>query len=146
MTRTLLRTESWVSAWLKSFFRPTSEFLLDVVDEDGGTTCSARNGTDGRDALVAGWPKSNWGRTRAVVMSSWDGYEAFVSAVPGKGFPFMAAAGLQRSLNQPGIWRRQHGARQWSACVVSVMWARLRKKMAEWRHGVVRSWHWKDGV
>jgi hypothetical protein len=52
MTRTLPRTESWVSAWLKSFFRPTS--ILDVVDEYEGTSCSARNGTYGRDALVAG--------------------------------------------------------------------------------------------
>jgi hypothetical protein len=38
MTRTLLRTESWVSAWLESCFRSTSELLLDVVDEEGGTT------------------------------------------------------------------------------------------------------------
>jgi hypothetical protein len=56
-SRTLLRTESWVSTWLESFFRSTSELLLDVVDEDGRTTCLARNGIDGRDTLVAGWPK-----------------------------------------------------------------------------------------
>jgi hypothetical protein len=56
-----------------------------------------------------------------------------------KGFPFMAAAGLQRSLNQSGIWCRQHGARQWSAHEGSASWVRLQKKMAEWRHGVVRS-------
>jgi hypothetical protein len=49
MTRTLPRTESWVSSWLESFFRPTSELLFDVVDEDEGTACSARNGTAGRD-------------------------------------------------------------------------------------------------
>jgi hypothetical protein len=35
-TRTLLKTESWVAAWLEFFFRPTSELLLSVVDEDGG--------------------------------------------------------------------------------------------------------------
>jgi hypothetical protein len=35
-TRTLPKTESWVAAWLEFFFRPTSELLLDVVDEDGG--------------------------------------------------------------------------------------------------------------
>jgi hypothetical protein len=69
--------------------RPTSEFLLDVVDEDGGTACSARNGTDGREGLVAGWPRLAGGRTRAVVMPSSDGYEAFVSAVLGKGLPFL---------------------------------------------------------
>jgi hypothetical protein len=52
--RTLPRIESWVSASLEPCFRPTSEFLLDVVDEDGGTACSVRNETDGRGALVAG--------------------------------------------------------------------------------------------
>jgi hypothetical protein len=36
MTRTLPRTEAWVSTWLESFFRSTPELLLDVVDEDGG--------------------------------------------------------------------------------------------------------------
>jgi hypothetical protein len=43
-TRTLPRTESWVSAWLEFSFRPTSELLLDVVDEDGGQL--ARRGTE----------------------------------------------------------------------------------------------------
>jgi hypothetical protein len=43
------------------------------------------------NGLVAGWPRLARGRTRAVVMPSSDGYEAFVSAVLGKGFPFMAA-------------------------------------------------------
>jgi hypothetical protein len=46
-TRVLPKTESWVSAWLESFFRSTSELLLDAVDEDGGTTCLARNGQMG---------------------------------------------------------------------------------------------------
>jgi hypothetical protein len=93
MTRTLPRTESWVLAWLESFFRSTSELLLDDVDEDRGTTCSARNGTDGRDALVAGWPKSNWEGTRVVGMPSSDGRGAFVSAVLGKGLPFYGRCG-----------------------------------------------------
>jgi hypothetical protein len=53
-TRALSRMELWVSAWLKPFFRSTFALLLDVVDEDRGTTCSATNGTDGRGALVAG--------------------------------------------------------------------------------------------
>jgi hypothetical protein len=35
-TRVLPKTESWVAAWLEFFFRPTSELLLEVVDEDGG--------------------------------------------------------------------------------------------------------------
>jgi hypothetical protein len=53
-TRALPRMESWVSTWLEPFFRSTSTLLLDVVDEDIGTACSARNETYGRDALVAG--------------------------------------------------------------------------------------------
>jgi hypothetical protein len=144
MTWTLSRTESWVSAWLESYFRSTSELLLDVVDEDGGTTCSVRKGTNGRDALVTGWRKSNWERTRVVGMSSSGGYEALVSAVPGNRVSlFMAVAWLQRSFNQPGIWCRQHGARRWLAREVSAPWVRLKKKMAEWRHCVVKSWNWR---
>jgi hypothetical protein len=53
-TQALPRMESWVSSWLEPFFQSTSALLLDVVDEDRGTACSVRNGTDGRDALVAG--------------------------------------------------------------------------------------------
>jgi hypothetical protein len=130
MTRTLPRTESWVSAWLESFFRSTSELLLDVVDEDGGIACAARNETDGRDALAAGWPRLAGGREKAVGLPSSDGHEDFISAVLGKELPFMTAVGLQRSFNQPGIWCRQHGARQRSAREVSAVRARLRKKMA----------------
>jgi hypothetical protein len=117
-TQTLSKTESCVAAWLEFFFWSTSDLLLDVVDEDGGTTCLARNGIDGRDALVAKFPRLAGGKTRAVVMSSSDGHGAFASAVLGKGFPFITAAGLQRSSNHPGIWCRQHRARQWSAGAV----------------------------
>jgi hypothetical protein len=90
-----------VAAWLEFFFGSTSELLLDVMDKDGGTTCLARNGIDGRDALVAKWPRLAGGKTTAVVMSSSDGNGAFASVVLGKGFPFITAAGLQRSFNQP---------------------------------------------
>jgi hypothetical protein len=111
-----------VSAWLESFFWSTSELLLDIVVDDGGTTCLARDGTDGRDGLAAGWPRLAGGRTREVVMPSLDRYEAFVLAVLGnRASPFMAVAGLQRSFTQSGIWCRQHGARQWSACEVSLL-------------------------
>jgi hypothetical protein len=82
-----------VSAWLESFFRSTSELLFDVVDEDGGTTGSARNGIDGRDGLVVGWPRLAGRRTRAMVMPSSDGYEAFVSVLMGKGLPFYGRCG-----------------------------------------------------
>jgi hypothetical protein len=94
MTRTLPWTESWASAWLESFFRPTSELLLDVVDEDGGTTCLAlgEERTYGRDALVAGWPKSNGERTRVVGMPSSDGHEACAGVLV-QGFPFYGCYG-----------------------------------------------------
>jgi hypothetical protein len=100
---------------LLGYFRVSS----DVVAEDGGTTCSARNGTVGRDGLVAGWPRLAGGRTRAMAMPGSDGHEAFVSAVLGRGLPFYGCRGRERSFSQPGIWCRQHGARQWSAREVS---------------------------
>jgi hypothetical protein len=83
--------------------RPTSDPPLDVVDEDGGTACSARNGTDGRDGLVAGWLRLAVGRIRAVVMPSSDGYVALVSVVLGKGFPFYGRSGLQQSPKPTGV-------------------------------------------
>jgi hypothetical protein len=58
-----------------------------------------RNGTDGRGGLVAVWPRLAGGRTRAVVMPSLDGHEACVGVLV-QGFPFMAAASLQRSFSQ----------------------------------------------
>jgi hypothetical protein len=83
-----------VAAWLEFFFRSTSERLLDVGVKDGGTACLARNGIDGRDALVAKWPRLARGKTRAVEMLSSDENGAFTPTVLGKEFPFMAAAGL----------------------------------------------------
>jgi hypothetical protein len=43
-TRTLPKTESWVSARLESCFQSTSELLLNVVDEYGGQL--AQRGTE----------------------------------------------------------------------------------------------------
>jgi hypothetical protein len=54
---------------------------------------SVRNGTDGRDRLVAMWPMLAGGKTRAVVMPSSDGHGAFASAVLGKGLPFYGCCG-----------------------------------------------------
>jgi hypothetical protein len=71
-----------------------SELLLVVGDEDGRTTCSARSGTDGRDALLTMWPRLAGGRTRTVIMPSSGGNGAFASAVLGKRFPFITVAGL----------------------------------------------------
>jgi hypothetical protein len=82
-----------VAAWLEFFFRSTSELLLDVVDEDGRAACLVRNGTDGRDGLVAMRPRLAGGRTRAVDMPSPDGNGAFASAVLGRGLPFYGRCG-----------------------------------------------------
>jgi hypothetical protein len=49
---------------------------------------------------VAMWPRLAGGRTRAVMMPSSNGHEACAQVLV-QGFPFMAAAGLQRSSNQP---------------------------------------------
>jgi hypothetical protein len=53
-----------------------------------------KNEIDGRDALVAKWPRLAGRRTRTVIMPSSDGNGALVSAVPGKRFHFITAAGL----------------------------------------------------
>jgi hypothetical protein len=87
-------SEDWVMgvslAWvLPVYFRA----LLYAVDKDRGTTCSARNGTDGRDALVAVRPRLARGKTRTVVMPSSDRHQAFASAVLGKGLPFYGHCG-----------------------------------------------------
>jgi hypothetical protein len=34
---------------------------MEVVDEDGETACSASGQSNGRDELVAGWPKTSRG-------------------------------------------------------------------------------------
>jgi hypothetical protein len=66
--------------------------------------------TDGRDALVVGWPKSNGERTRVVGMPSSDGHEA-CDGVLVQVFPFYGCCGAG-SFNHPSIWCRQHGAQQ----------------------------------
>jgi hypothetical protein len=45
-------------------------------------------------------------------MASSDGNGAFASAVPGKRFHFIIAAGSNGQLTQSGIGCRQHGAQQ----------------------------------
>jgi hypothetical protein len=65
-----------------------------VGNEDGEQFCSGRNEIDGEDALVAKWPKLVGSRTRTVIMSSLDANGAFASAVLGKRFHSITAAGL----------------------------------------------------
>jgi hypothetical protein len=43
---------------------------------------------------VAMWPRLAGRRTKTMIMPSSDGNGAFASAVPGKGFHFITAAGL----------------------------------------------------
>jgi hypothetical protein len=72
-----------------------SELLLDVGDEHGRTACSrGLNEIEGSDALVAKWSRLAGRRTRTVMMPSLDGNGVFASAVPGKRFHFITAAGL----------------------------------------------------
>jgi hypothetical protein len=52
-----------------------------------------KNEIDGEDALVVKWPRLARRRTRTVIMPSLDGNGAFASAVPGKRFHFITAAG-----------------------------------------------------
>jgi hypothetical protein len=110
MTRTLPKTESWVAAWLEFFFRSTLSFFS-TSGTKGRTACSARNGTDARDGLVA-VAKTSWRKNKISG-------DAELRQFRAKGFPFMAAAGLQLSFNHPGTWCRQHETRQWSAREIS---------------------------
>jgi hypothetical protein len=72
-----------------------SELLLDVGDEHGRTACSRGfNEIEGSDAPVAKWSRLAGRRTRTVMMPSLDGNGVFASAVPGKRFHFITAAGL----------------------------------------------------
>jgi hypothetical protein len=82
-----------VVAWLEFFFRPTSELLLDVVNEDGGTTCSVWNGKDGRDGLVAGGPKTSWRENKSDGDVELGRMRGLVLAVLGKGLPFYGRSG-----------------------------------------------------
>jgi hypothetical protein len=93
MTRALLKTESWVADWLEFFFRSTLSFFLSS-GMNTENNLLGKNEIDGRDALVAKWPRLVGRRTRTVILPSSDGNGAFASAVLGKGFPFITAAGL----------------------------------------------------
>jgi hypothetical protein len=92
-TRALPETESWVAAWLEFSFRATLSFSS-TSGTNTENSLLGKNEIDGRDALVAVYPRLAGGRTRAVIMPSSDGKGAFASAVLGKGFPFITAAGL----------------------------------------------------
>jgi hypothetical protein len=55
---------------MRFFSRSSSKLLLEVVDEDDETTCSASGRSNGRGDLVAGWLKLAGGKTRAAALSS----------------------------------------------------------------------------
>jgi hypothetical protein len=92
-TRTLPKTESWVAAWLEFFFRSTMSF-------------SSTSGRRRKNSLL-GEERNRWERCSggSVSKASWRQNKsggdvelgrkgAFASAVLGKGFPFITAAGL----------------------------------------------------
>jgi hypothetical protein len=72
---------------------PYRSFILNVVNEDGGTTCSARNETDGRAGLVAGGPKTSWRGNKSDGDVELGRMRGLVSAVLGKGLPFYGRSG-----------------------------------------------------
>jgi hypothetical protein len=91
--RTLPKTESWVAAWLEFFLRSTLGFFS-LLETNTENSLLGKNEIDGRDALVAKWPRLAGRRTRTKIMPSSDGNGAFASAALGKGFPFITATGL----------------------------------------------------
>jgi hypothetical protein len=106
-TRALPKTESCVAAWLEFFFWSTLSFFSTSGTKTEGSLLGEEQNRRER------WPSGNVAKASRQKNKKGDDIELRRFWV--KGFPFMAAAGLQRSFNQPGICCRQHGARQWSA-------------------------------
>jgi hypothetical protein len=52
------------------FSRSSFELLLEVVDKDDETACSASGRSNSRAGLVAGWPKTSRRGKRAATLSS----------------------------------------------------------------------------
>jgi hypothetical protein len=79
-TRALLKTESWVAAWIDFCFLSTPSFFLtsEMKTED---SLLERIEVGGR-------------RTKTVILRGSDGNGAFVSTVPVKRFHFITDAGL----------------------------------------------------
>jgi hypothetical protein len=100
--RTPPRTESWVAVWLEFFSRPTSELLLDVVDEDGGTTCLAGIREDRRDGLVTGWPRTSRRENKSDGDVELGRMGGLVLAIPTEGFFLWSQRGCNGHPNHPG--------------------------------------------
>jgi hypothetical protein len=58
-TQTSPRTEAWSAMQAGVLLSVFFELLLEVVDEDGETACSASGRSNGRNGIVAGWPKTS---------------------------------------------------------------------------------------
>jgi hypothetical protein len=144
VTRTPPGSESWIAAraWVLrlTYFRASSQ----------------RHQWRRRDSLLVEersrwerWLVARWLKTsRRENKERW-WHQARKDARPGTGSTDKRASFLwsQRGCNgHPNHLRYPvvpHRTRQWSACEVSVTWSWPRKEMAEQRHDVIRSWHWK---
>jgi hypothetical protein len=81
------------AAWIDFCFRSTLSFFS-TSGTNTENNLLRKNEIDGEDALVVKWPRLAGRRTRTVIMPSLDGNGVFASAVPGKRFHFITAAGL----------------------------------------------------
>jgi hypothetical protein len=91
-TRALPKTETWVAAWIDFFFLSILSFFL-ASEMQTENSLLEKIEVAGRGALVA-LARLARRRTRTVILPSSDGNGAFVLAVPGKRFHFIADAGL----------------------------------------------------
>jgi hypothetical protein len=62
---------------------------MEVVDEDGETACSASGQSNGRDGLVAGWPKTNRREYKSGGTVELENRRDLAMATPREGFPFI---------------------------------------------------------
>jgi hypothetical protein len=99
------------------FSRSSPELLLEVVVDDDETACSASGWNNGRDGLVAGWPKLAGGENKSDNIVELESRRDLAMATPRDGFPLYTSTETQRS-SQPttvgtsgAIRRWPHGAR-----------------------------------
>jgi hypothetical protein len=83
---------------------------------------------------VAVWPRLAGGRTRMVMILSWGGF--------GQGLPLLRPLRGCNGLLTIRVFGVDNTELNKVSHEVSASRARLRKKVAAWRLGVVWSWHW----
>jgi hypothetical protein len=65
------------------------ELLLEVVDEDGETACSASGRSNNKAGLAVGWPEIVVGKNKSGDIVELESRRDLAMATPQKGFSFL---------------------------------------------------------